>query len=162
MYDTLTGKRMAVECGERDFTMESTAIILRGHIGAIVRGNVIHHFFNGIYTGSSAALDNPAVAFDADIYNNRIYAIKDDAIEPEGTCVNHRFRNNMIDSTSSWRFHCTCHIWASVGDTFDNFQFHWNQFQMGFELRWYCARLSQHKFDECKRVECDEYAASHL
>jgi hypothetical protein len=80
-------------------TMEGTAIILRGHIGAIVRGNTIHDFFNGIYTGSSGALDNPAVAFDADIYNNRIYAIKDDAIEPEGTCVNHRFRNNTIDST---------------------------------------------------------------
>ena len=53
-------------------TMEGTGIVLRGHIGAILRGNEIHHFFNGIYTGSSAAsaLENPAVAFDADIYDN--------------------------------------------------------------------------------------------
>lgn len=80
-------------------SMEGTAIILRGHVGAIARGNTIHDFFNGIYTGSSAALENPAVAFDADIYNNHIYSIKDDAIEPEGTCINHRFRNNTIDST---------------------------------------------------------------
>lgn len=82
-------------------SMEGTGIVVRGHIGAIVRGNDIHNYFNGIYTGSSApeALNNPAVAFDADIYNNHIHAISDDALEPEGPCVNHRFRNNMIDST---------------------------------------------------------------
>lgn len=64
----------------------------------ISRGNEIHHYFNEIYTGSSAALENPAVAFDADIYNNRIHHIGDDGLEPEGACVNHRFRNNLIDS----------------------------------------------------------------
>lgn len=79
-------------------SMEATAIVLRGHIGAIVRGNHIHHYFNGIYTSSSAALDNPGVAFDADIYNNNLHHISDDALEPEGTCVNHRFRNNTIDT----------------------------------------------------------------
>ncbi len=41
--------------------MEATAIVLRGHIGTIVRGNHIHNYFNGIYTSSSAALDNPAL-----------------------------------------------------------------------------------------------------
>lgn len=79
-------------------SMEGTAIIVRGHIGAIVRGNDIRQFFNGIYTGSSAALENPAVAFDADIYNNRIRLVSDDGLEPEGACVNHRFRNNTVDS----------------------------------------------------------------
>lgn len=78
--------------------MEATAIVLRGHIGTIVRGNHIHNYFNGIYTSSSAALDNPGVAFDVDIYNNNIHHIADDALEPEGTCVNHRFRNNTIDN----------------------------------------------------------------
>ncbi len=78
--------------------MEATAIVLRGHIGTIVRGNHIHNYFNGIYTSSSAALDNPGVAFDVDVYNNNIHHIADDALEPEGTCVNHRFRNNTIDS----------------------------------------------------------------
>jgi len=79
-------------------SMEATAIVLRGHIGAIVRGNHIHHYFNGIYTSSSAAMDNPGVAFDADIYNNNIHHISDDALEPEGSCVNHRFRNNTIST----------------------------------------------------------------
>ncbi len=78
--------------------MEATAIVLRGHIGTIVRGNHIHNYFNGIYTSSSAALNNPGVAFDVDVYNNNIHHIADDALEPEGTCVNHRFRNNTIDS----------------------------------------------------------------
>jgi hypothetical protein len=43
-------------------SMENTAIVVRGHSGAIVRGNDLHHFFNGIYTGSSGALENSALA----------------------------------------------------------------------------------------------------
>lgn len=80
-------------------SMEGTAIIIRGHIGAIVRNNEVHNFFNGIFTGSSAAsaIENPAVAFDADIYNNRIRDISDDGLEAEGACVNQRFRNNTVD-----------------------------------------------------------------
>jgi hypothetical protein len=80
-------------------SMEGTGIVLRGHMGAIVRHNEVYHYFNGIYTGSSGALENTAVAFDADIYNNYIHHISDDALEPEGACVNHRFRNNIIDSS---------------------------------------------------------------
>ncbi len=80
-------------------TMEGTAVTVRGHIGAIVRGNDIHDFFNGIYTGSSAALENPGIAFDVDIYNNNIHQISDDALEPEGACINNRFRNNRIDAS---------------------------------------------------------------
>lgn len=80
-------------------SMESTGIIIRGHVGAIVRDNEVHHFFNGIYTGSSGALENPELAFDADIYNNRIHHIYDDGLEPEGACINHRFRNNSVDSS---------------------------------------------------------------
>lgn len=78
-------------------SMEGSGIVLRGHIGAIVRRNEIHHYFNGIYTGSSAALQNPEVAFDADIYENYIHHISDDGLEPEGACINQRFRNNVID-----------------------------------------------------------------
>ena len=77
--------------------MEGTGIIVRGHVGAIVRDNNVHNFFNGIYTGSSAALENPELAFDADIYRNYIHHIGDDALEPEGACINQRFRNNTID-----------------------------------------------------------------
>lgn len=80
-------------------SMEGTAIVVRGHIGAIVRGNELHNFFNGIYTGSSAALENSGIAFDADIYNNHIHNTSDDALEPEGACINVRFRNNSVDTT---------------------------------------------------------------
>ena len=77
--------------------MEGTGIIIRGHIGAIVRDNNVHNFFNGIYTGSSGALENSELAFDADIYRNYIHHISDDGLEPEGACVNQRFRNNTVD-----------------------------------------------------------------
>jgi hypothetical protein len=77
--------------------MEGTGIVIRGHIGTIVRGNLLHNLFNGIYTGSSADLENPAIAFDADVYNNYIHHIGDDALEPEGAGVNQRFRNNKVD-----------------------------------------------------------------
>lgn len=78
--------------------MEGTGVIVRGRAGAIVRGNEVHHVFNGIYVGTSgAAGENPAIAFDADVYNNRIHHIGDDGLEPEGACINVRFRNNLVD-----------------------------------------------------------------
>jgi hypothetical protein len=80
-------------------SMEGTAIVLRGHIGAIVRGNELHNFFNGIFTGASGTLESPELAFDADVYNNNIQHISDDALEPEGASVNQRFRNNTIDTS---------------------------------------------------------------
>jgi len=81
--------------------MEGTAILIRGHVGTIVRDNIVHDFFNGIFTGSSAAGISAytEVAFDVDVYHNYIHNIADDALEPEGACVNHRFRNNTIDQS---------------------------------------------------------------
>jgi hypothetical protein len=78
--------------------MEGTGIIIRGHTGAIVRGNFIHNVFNGIYTGSSADIDNPELALDADIYDNVLQNVLDDGLEPEGMCINHRFRDNRVDN----------------------------------------------------------------
>ena len=79
-------------------SMEGTGIVVRGHRGAIVRSNDIHNFFNGIYTGiSGTAGTNPAISFDADVYRNHIRDISDDGLEPEGACVNIRFRDNTID-----------------------------------------------------------------
>jgi hypothetical protein len=81
--------------------MEGTAILVRGHVGTIVRDNVVHDFFNGIFTGSSAAGISAftQVAFDVDVYHNYIHHIADDALEAEGACVNHRFRSNTIDQS---------------------------------------------------------------
>ncbi len=79
--------------------MEGTAILVRGHAGTIIRDNVVHDFFNGIFTGSSGAgiSQYAEVAFDVDAYHNYIHHIADDALEAEGACVNHRLRNNTID-----------------------------------------------------------------
>jgi len=79
--------------------MEGTAILVRGHVGTIVRDNVVHDFFNGIFTGSSGAgiSEYAEVAYDVDVYHNYIHHIADDALEAEGACVNHRFRSNTID-----------------------------------------------------------------
>lgn len=81
--------------------MEGTAILVRGHVGTIVRDNIVHDYFNGIFTGSSAAGISAytEVAFDVDVYHNYIHNIADDALEAEGACVNHRLRNNTIDSS---------------------------------------------------------------
>ena len=45
--------------------MEGSAIVVGGREGAIVRGNTIHNFFNGIYTGRWGELENTAIAFEA-------------------------------------------------------------------------------------------------
>jgi hypothetical protein len=68
-------------------------------VGTIVRDNIVHDFFNGIFTGSSATGISAytEVAFDVDVYHNYIHDIADDALEVEGACVNHRFRSNTID-----------------------------------------------------------------
>jgi len=80
-------------------SMEGTAIVVRGHIGAIVRGNRLHQIFNGIYVGTSADLEDPETAWDVDVYDNRITRISDDALEPEGAGINWRFRENVIQDT---------------------------------------------------------------
>jgi len=82
-------------------SMEGTGIVIRTHIGAIVRNNEIHNFNNGIYIGSSAGLKNPEIAFDTDIYNNHIHNIGDDGLEPEGTNINARFRSNTVDTSTT-------------------------------------------------------------
>jgi hypothetical protein len=78
-------------------SMEGTAILVRGHVGTIVRGNEVHNYFNGIYTGSSGDPHNFELALDVDIYDNYIHHIGDDAFEPEGACVNNRFRANVVE-----------------------------------------------------------------
>jgi len=78
-------------------SMEGSAISVASHRGAIVRRNDIHNFFNGIYTGRWGDLENVEIAFDIDVYENQIRLIGDDGFEPEGACINNRFRNNTFD-----------------------------------------------------------------
>ncbi len=76
---------------------ENSAITQEGGRGFLASGNRIHDIFNGIYTGSFDDDRNTAIAFDADVYANRFARIGDDVLEPEGACVNNRFRGNVAD-----------------------------------------------------------------
>lgn len=78
-------------------SMEGSGISVASHRGAIVRRNDVHHFFNGIYTGRWGDLENVEIAYDIDVYDNRISHIGDDGFEPEGACINNRFRRNTFD-----------------------------------------------------------------
>jgi hypothetical protein len=77
---------------------EGSGISVAGTTGAIVRGNEVHHIFNGIYTGSWDDLENTAIAFDVDVYDNEVHHIGDDGFEPEGACMNNRFWRNSFDT----------------------------------------------------------------
>lgn len=77
---------------------ENSAITASGTEGAIVRGNHIHEIFNGVYTGSFDDDVNPEISFDTDVYDNTFLNIADDALEPEGACVNNRFRSNSVSN----------------------------------------------------------------
>jgi len=75
---------------------EGAGIVISGRTGAIVRQNEVHHIFNGIYTGSWDALEDTRIAFDVDAYDNELHHIGDDGLEPEGACINNRFRENRF------------------------------------------------------------------
>lgn len=80
---------------------ENSAIALEGGTSLLAAGNHIHDIFNGIASGS---FDNPqdtSIAFDVDVYANRIQRTGDDGLEPEGAVVNNRFWSNTIDGTHS-------------------------------------------------------------
>ncbi len=76
---------------------ENNAITLAGGEGAIVARNFLHDVFNGVYVGSFDDDHNPALAFDVDVYGNRLTRIGDDGLEPEGADVNARFWDNTLD-----------------------------------------------------------------
>jgi hypothetical protein len=76
---------------------ENSAIVFEGGRGAIASGNEIHDIFNGIGSGSFDDDENPQIAYDVDVYANRFARIGDDVVEPEGACINNRFRNNTAD-----------------------------------------------------------------
>jgi hypothetical protein len=80
-------------------SMEGVGILAAGRQGAIVRGNYVHELFNGVYTGRWGDPENHYISRDLDAYDNVVRRIGDDAFEPEGTCINNRFRDNIIDST---------------------------------------------------------------
>jgi hypothetical protein len=77
---------------------ENDAVTLAGGTGAIVARNRIHDVFNGVYAGSFDDDHDAALAFDVDVYRNRLARIGDDGFEPEGAGVNTRFWENTVDA----------------------------------------------------------------
>lgn len=76
-------------------TPESSAINLYGGARNVIRRNHTSGVFNGVYVGS---FDDPseAIAPNTDVHDNVMLQHADDALEPEGACVNVRFWNNFI------------------------------------------------------------------
>jgi len=81
--------------------MRATAVALRGHIGAIVRGHFIARHFNGVlHRLGPGPCNKSELVSDADITTTYQHN-GDDALEPERTTsINQRFRNNTVDSIS--------------------------------------------------------------
>ncbi|MFK7991633.1 MAG: hypothetical protein AB8I08_36790 [Sandaracinaceae bacterium] len=80
---------------------ENSAVSLSGGRGAIVARNTIHTIFNGVVSGSFSDDENTDIAFDIDVYENRLADIGDDGLEPEGACINNRYWSNVVDRVLS-------------------------------------------------------------
>ncbi|MBN2092092.1 right-handed parallel beta-helix repeat-containing protein [candidate division KSB1 bacterium] len=75
---------------------EGAAISLEAGEGNIIRKNQIHGYFNGITIAFWDNYQDASYNRNVDIYNNLLYDIGDDCIEPEGTCTNLRIWNNIM------------------------------------------------------------------
>ena len=77
----------------------NTGVNMEAGRGSIIRYNIVHGLSNGIGSGHlmDANLDgDESINPDIDVYGNIVYDIGDDALEPEGTCINNRLWNNHI------------------------------------------------------------------
>ena len=79
--------------------LEEGSIMLQGGWGNVVRDNICHGQFNGIAPCVSDYLNDEAYNGELDIYDNTIYDIGDDCLEPEGACVNLVIFDNSMDHT---------------------------------------------------------------
>ena len=79
--------------------VEGAAVSLAGGQGNVVRHNVISGTFNGIVASTWGDLANEDLNRDLDIHHNTLTYIGDDALEPEGACMNVRFWNNATSHT---------------------------------------------------------------
>ncbi|MEA2064611.1 MAG: right-handed parallel beta-helix repeat-containing protein, partial [Gemmatimonadota bacterium] len=69
-------------------------VMSTGGRGNVVRGCRMHGLFDGLAPSYWDSLWVEAYNCDWDVYDNEIYDLRDDAVEPEGPCINFRFWNN--------------------------------------------------------------------
>ena len=80
----------------------NNGVDMEGGRGSIVRYNDVNGFSNGIGSGNlidEGLVDDESVNPDIDVYENVVYNIGDDALEPEGTCINNRLWGNRISDS---------------------------------------------------------------
>ncbi len=80
----------------------NNGVDMEGGSGSIVRYNEVHGFSNGIGSGNlidEDLVDDESVNPDIDVYENIVYNIGDDALEPEGTCINNRLWGNHLSDS---------------------------------------------------------------
>jgi len=73
---------------------EGAGVLSVGGRGNVVRGCKLHGLFDGLAPSYWDSLWAESYNCDWDVYDNEIYNIRDDVIEPEGPCINFRFWNN--------------------------------------------------------------------
>ena len=78
---------------------EGSGISVRGYRGNVVRRNRVHGFFNAITSSMWGQLNEEERNADLDVYENRMWDIGDDSLEPEGAAINNRFWGNRMYDT---------------------------------------------------------------
>ena len=77
----------------------NSGVELEGGRGNIIRYNDVNGFSNGISAGhlfDAGLIDDESINPDIDVYGNVVYNIGDDALEPEGCCINNRLWDNQM------------------------------------------------------------------
>jgi len=76
---------------------EASGVGIQGGEGNVVRDNVIHGIFNGVYIGNfSNDMDETESPY-TDVHHNWIYEIGDDPLEPEGAIVQVKLWGNRVE-----------------------------------------------------------------
>jgi hypothetical protein len=74
---------------------EGGGVVSTGGRGNVVRGCRMHGLFDGLSPSYWDKLDDEAYNCDWDVYDNEIFDLRDDVMEPEGPCINFRIWNNL-------------------------------------------------------------------
>ena len=94
VYDTsITGWPWRANKGH---DTEGSGISVRGYRGNVVRRNRVHGYFNAITSSMWGQLDEEGRNAGLDFYENDMWDIGDDCLEPEGACINNRFWGNRM------------------------------------------------------------------
>ena len=74
---------------------EGGGVMSTGGRGNVVRGCRMHGLFDGLVPSNWDRLDDEQYNCDWDVYDNEIFYLRDDIMEPEGPCINFRIWNNV-------------------------------------------------------------------